>query len=378
MKDQEPASTPRRRRKVDKPKIPAYARITPDGSPSGRREKRTNRPSDSKPDAAVEEALRAWRLAEARRLGVPAFRIFTDRALSGLVDLRPGTSSEMLCRPGHRAPHRREIRPRNLPHPSGLRKGRCRRCAMSMVSVRKEAMNVRPKFFHLETDDIPPNLCCPNIDTAAERPGAGVVGIGDGCGDATTEDFRKVELSFSRVRACNHSPQSSIPGTVEKTAFSQLVVAGILPQHRREDGLSHIVLNGVVAKLQGEAFAIAFKPLPKGGVRIGGLIDSRRKADEPEFNRIESLLSRQFEFLPGGERRQRGGIFHGQIVRQRPEDSIILRNFGRRIWLASGLAGVFCRFGRGLGKEPVELAETLRGLVVKPEASPALSVVPDN
>jgi superfamily II DNA helicase RecQ len=100
MKDQEPASTPRRRRKVDKSKIPAYARITSDGSPSGRREKRTNRPSDSKPDAAVEEALRAWRLAEARRLGVPAFRIFTDRALSGLVGLRPGTSSEMLSVPG--------------------------------------------------------------------------------------------------------------------------------------------------------------------------------------------------------------------------------------------------------------------------------------
>ena len=68
-----------------------------------------------------------------------------------------------------------------------------------MVSVRKEAMNIGPKFFHLEADDIPPDLCCPNIGTAAERPGAGVVGIGDGCGDATTEDFRKVELSFSRV-----------------------------------------------------------------------------------------------------------------------------------------------------------------------------------
>ena len=49
---------------------------------------------------AVEEALRAWRLAEARRLGVPAFRIFTDRALSGLVELRPATSSEMLSVPG--------------------------------------------------------------------------------------------------------------------------------------------------------------------------------------------------------------------------------------------------------------------------------------
>ena len=100
MKDQNAAPTPRRRRKVDKPKIPAYARITPDSSTSGRRENRTNRPSDSEPYAAMVEALRAWRLAEARRLGVPAFRIFTDRALSGLLELRPATSSEMLSVPG--------------------------------------------------------------------------------------------------------------------------------------------------------------------------------------------------------------------------------------------------------------------------------------
>jgi DNA topoisomerase-3 len=48
----------------------------------------------------VEEALRAWRLAEARRLRVPPFLIFTDRALRGLVDLRPSTTTEMLAVPG--------------------------------------------------------------------------------------------------------------------------------------------------------------------------------------------------------------------------------------------------------------------------------------
>jgi superfamily II DNA helicase RecQ len=48
----------------------------------------------------LEEALRVWRLAEARRLGVPTFRIFSDRALSGPVSLRPSTNSEMLSVPG--------------------------------------------------------------------------------------------------------------------------------------------------------------------------------------------------------------------------------------------------------------------------------------
>jgi superfamily II DNA helicase RecQ len=100
MKDQEPAATPHRRSKVDKQRILATKRGSPDKSSSGRPEKRTNRPSDSRPDSVVEEALREWRRGEARRLGVPAFRIFTDRALTGLVEQRPRTSSEMLAVPG--------------------------------------------------------------------------------------------------------------------------------------------------------------------------------------------------------------------------------------------------------------------------------------
>jgi DNA topoisomerase-3 len=45
-------------------------------------------------------ALKAWRLAEARRQGVPAFRILTDRALVALVRLRPANEGELLAVPG--------------------------------------------------------------------------------------------------------------------------------------------------------------------------------------------------------------------------------------------------------------------------------------
>jgi DNA topoisomerase-3 len=48
----------------------------------------------------VEEALRAWRLAEARRRGVPAFRIFTDQALRGIAETRPASAAELLAIPG--------------------------------------------------------------------------------------------------------------------------------------------------------------------------------------------------------------------------------------------------------------------------------------
>lgn len=111
MKDQEPPSPPRKRKR----KVGASGRQPTDGpgpnavrlyspalgtAPPPGLGKKAKRPPDAIPDRAVEEALRAWRLAEARRLGVPAFRIFTDRALSGLVSLRPRTNSEMLAVPG--------------------------------------------------------------------------------------------------------------------------------------------------------------------------------------------------------------------------------------------------------------------------------------
>jgi len=51
-------------------------------------------------DSGVEDALRAWRLAEAKRRGVPAFRILNDQALKALAANRPATATELLAVPG--------------------------------------------------------------------------------------------------------------------------------------------------------------------------------------------------------------------------------------------------------------------------------------
>ena len=48
----------------------------------------------------LEEALRNWRLAEAKRRGIPAFRICTDAALKAMADRRPSTAAELLGIPG--------------------------------------------------------------------------------------------------------------------------------------------------------------------------------------------------------------------------------------------------------------------------------------
>lgn len=50
--------------------------------------------------AAIEKALRAWRHGEAKRLGIPAFRILSDRALAALAERRPETTRELLEAPG--------------------------------------------------------------------------------------------------------------------------------------------------------------------------------------------------------------------------------------------------------------------------------------
>jgi superfamily II DNA helicase RecQ len=51
-------------------------------------------------DRKLEDALRAWRLAEAKKKGVPAFRILGDRSLRAIAEQRPATGAELLAIPG--------------------------------------------------------------------------------------------------------------------------------------------------------------------------------------------------------------------------------------------------------------------------------------
>ncbi len=91
------AAQPKRRKKPRRATMPG---LEPAGPAAALAARATKRQPDPAADLRAEEALRAWRLAEARRLGVPAFRILTDRALEGLVKLRPHNTAEMLAIPG--------------------------------------------------------------------------------------------------------------------------------------------------------------------------------------------------------------------------------------------------------------------------------------
>ena len=51
-------------------------------------------------EASAAQRVRDWRLAEAKRRGVPAFRILTDAALRAVVEARPSTARELLALPG--------------------------------------------------------------------------------------------------------------------------------------------------------------------------------------------------------------------------------------------------------------------------------------
>ncbi len=51
-------------------------------------------------DPAIEKGLRAWRLAEAKRKNVPAFRVLTDASLIALAEHRPSSVAQLLNIPG--------------------------------------------------------------------------------------------------------------------------------------------------------------------------------------------------------------------------------------------------------------------------------------
>ncbi|MCM2258613.1 MAG: RecQ family ATP-dependent DNA helicase, partial [Vicinamibacteria bacterium] len=61
-----------------------------------------DKPSRRKPavDSALADALTAWRLAEARRAGVPAFRVLQNKTLSGIAAARPQDEAALLAVPG--------------------------------------------------------------------------------------------------------------------------------------------------------------------------------------------------------------------------------------------------------------------------------------
>ena len=96
MKDIALAPATRKRRKK------AAAKVQPSRGAAKAKEvatpKRKRPPAGA--DTGVEEALRAWRLTEARRLSVPAFRIFTDQALRAIAEARPASAAELLAIPG--------------------------------------------------------------------------------------------------------------------------------------------------------------------------------------------------------------------------------------------------------------------------------------
>ncbi|HTQ54605.1 MAG TPA: DNA topoisomerase 3 [Bryobacteraceae bacterium] len=82
-------ATPKRRRKTRAKKRRAREKAAP------------AKPSPAPvPNAATEKALRDWRLAEARRREVPAFRIFSDRTLQAIAAQKPATIRELLEIPG--------------------------------------------------------------------------------------------------------------------------------------------------------------------------------------------------------------------------------------------------------------------------------------
>ena len=49
----------------------------------------------SGPSAGLVALLRAWRMTEAKKKRVPAFRVLTNRALVAIADARPKSSGEL-------------------------------------------------------------------------------------------------------------------------------------------------------------------------------------------------------------------------------------------------------------------------------------------
>jgi DNA topoisomerase-3 len=83
----------KRKRKMRTPAAPKRRRETAVKETTGPKVKHTPVATES----SVEEALRTWRLFEARRRGMPAFRIFSDQTLRAIAKRRPTKAADLLA-----------------------------------------------------------------------------------------------------------------------------------------------------------------------------------------------------------------------------------------------------------------------------------------
>jgi len=98
MKDTAPPSGKRKRKKT--PTVPGRKRASKPETAAGPEKLAKAKGAEAEMDIRREAALRDWRLAEARRRGVPAFRILSDRTLRALATSHPVTTQELLAVPG--------------------------------------------------------------------------------------------------------------------------------------------------------------------------------------------------------------------------------------------------------------------------------------
>jgi superfamily II DNA helicase RecQ len=93
--------TPGRRSGARKKSAKKKRERIPLSRPAGRAKGEAAAPVAGSPlELKAEELLRAWRLATAKRLGVPAFRIMTDKVLEAIAKRRPKTAADLLAIPG--------------------------------------------------------------------------------------------------------------------------------------------------------------------------------------------------------------------------------------------------------------------------------------
>ena len=97
MKD---AGRPVSKRKRQKKSSKSNASPNTTGRTQSRPPRTRTTASEPEKETRIEQALRAWRLSEAKRRNIPAFRIFGDRALKDIATNCPHNDAELLAVPG--------------------------------------------------------------------------------------------------------------------------------------------------------------------------------------------------------------------------------------------------------------------------------------
>jgi hypothetical protein len=195
---------------------------------------------------------------------------------------------------------------------------------VGMLVLTKLATNVGPEFLGHIAHHIQSDVGAPDVHTVAESSLVlWMVGVRNSSRDRGAQNLGVIELSFATIAPRDKDPAYGILCSVPYPAASELEIARVLVQDRREHGGRHKRSNSSVGKQRDITLSVTLQTLPIRRVAVSSLPHQREPSNERNRHRIRHCFRSKLEFALRREAIELVQVFDEHVVRQDPEEPLV-------------------------------------------------------